>query len=168
MTWIMGLIAAAGGAGGIIVALAPMLPVLAPAAGVIRAAMGAAWAVVKTVCGWAWRATANPPGSRIAVLVAALAAGCLCWWGSDGRGYDRGHATCEAAHKAAVAALAQRQTAAVTAAYASSEARTEAHRQIDATNKETIRYVVQTVAARPDAHDVCVDADVADRVRRLK
>ncbi len=116
-------------------------------------------AALAKLFGWA----VKPPG---VYLTAALAVA-LAIWASGELGYRRGETDCEAAHKAAVAVEVQRQERAATAAVAASEARTAADTKIDTKNQETIRYVVKTVYAQPDAGAECIPAAVADRLRNL-
>lgn len=106
---------------------------------------------------------ARPPGSWIGAALIALA----LLWGARHAGYEAGRTACETAHKAAVAALVQREERASAAAVAASETRTAADTVKDKSNQETIRYVVKTVYAQPDAGAECIPAAVADRLREL-
>ena len=103
---------------------------------------------------------AQPPGSWIGAALIALA----LLWGVHHAGYEAGEAACSAKQQIAV----QRQERAATAAVAASEARTAADVKTDTQNQETIRYVVKTVYARPDAGVECIPAAVADRLRSLQ
>jgi len=105
----------------------------------------------------------RPPGNWIGAALIVLA----LLWGARHMGYEAGTASCEAAHKIAAEIEMQRQERAVTAAVAASEGRTAADAAKDQSNQETIRYVVKTVYAQPDAGAECIPAAVADRLRGL-
>jgi hypothetical protein len=105
----------------------------------------------------------KPPGSWIALALAAL----LALWAVHHHGYASGKAECEAAHYAAATAEIARQNAVGTAVVARAETRAATDAAKDKQNQETVRYVVKTVYAQPDAADVCITADIADRLRDL-
>lgn len=146
--WILGLLGLSGGAVAAIIALAQFVPWLAPVAAVIRAALSAAWSFVR-----------RPPGSYIALLGAVA----LAWWWSGSIGYSRGKTDCRASQ----VVIHDKQIVYIKAAGAVSEARTDAHAGENKHNRQEATHVAQDAAARPDAGDECIRADLADRLRGL-
>jgi hypothetical protein len=145
---VLGLLGLSGGAVAAVLALAPFVPFLKPAAVLIRAVLSTVWAFIR-----------QPPGSYIALIGAVV----LAWWWSGSIGYDRGKGDC----KAAQIVIHDKQIVYVKAAGAVSEARTGGHAVENKHNKQEVNHVAQDAAARADAGDECIRADLADRLRGL-
>ncbi len=125
--------------------------------------VAALWALVQACGGRIVAWVSEPPGSWIALLLAAL----LALWGIHHHGYATGRAECEAAHKAIAAGEVHRQQVAVTGVQTRSQARTNQDATTNQTGQEIVHYVTIHAAGAPDAHDACLDAATADRVRSI-
>ncbi len=121
------------------------------------------WSMLSGAFSAVWSFVSRPPGTYIALALAAL----LAVWIYGRHEYDRGQADCQAAHAQAVQKLAQVQTKQIAVAVADSDKATTAHATEDATNKEKVRTIYLHDKALPDAPAVCVTADDADRLRAL-
>ena len=126
--------------------------------------MTALWALVGMLTGKVWRWVTKSPGCWVVLSVAAA----LALWGVHHHGYVAGRAECEAAHQVAAARAVIAQERHNASAVAASEARTAADTRIAYRNKEIIRYVAVKAATLPGGSDVCVPADLADRLRGLE
>lgn len=106
---------------------------------------------------------AKPPLLYAGLSLAVLAA----IWINGAIGHRNGRAACEAAHRTAAAAEIVRQRMVSLAATRRAEDAAVAAAAKDNDNLEIVRHVEKTMAARPDAHDVCVPGAVADGLRGL-
>jgi hypothetical protein len=122
------------------------------------------WAAAKNVLGGVWNFCTKPPGIYL-VLIGGVA---LAIWWSGQRGYDRGHADCEDAHKAASQTEHARQVTVGKGVRADSDKRTAPHKAENKANKTIVRTIYVHDQALPDASYVCVNPDDADRLRDLK
>ncbi len=122
------------------------------------------WAAAKKLLGALWHFCTKPPGIYL-VLIGGVA---LAIWWSGQRGYDRGHADCEAAHKVASHSEHARQVKAGNVVRADSDKRTAPHKAEDKANKGKVRTIYVHDQSLPDADYVCVNPDDADRLRELK
>jgi hypothetical protein len=124
----------------------------------------ALWTLAKTWGDSLLTWIAKPPGSYIALALAAL----IGLWAVHHHGYAAGYADCTAERNAIATIEIRRQETVGAAVVTRAEVEAAADTAKDRRNRETIRYVVKTIAARPDADAECIPAAVADGMRNLE
>lgn len=123
-----------------------------------------AWAAIRAAGGWLWQMVCTPLGRVVAAALAAL----LALWLAYHAGVHAGQAACEAAHRLAADQSVRRQIVAASGAVQRAETAAVTAVAADNRNKGVVRDVAIRAAALPGGSDVCVSADVADRLRDLE
>lgn len=95
-------------------------------------------------------------------------AGALAVLGLLGSVYMKGRADCGAKHKRAAARIEQEWREKVTAAERIAYQNGLSAALVEAENEETIHDVENTAASEAGSDDLCLSADVVDRVRALQ